>query len=86
MNTEIKDLNQLNEVLTQWLSTDDLPDNQTVEVPLYVIKEFMHQVQDNMYLSMLKNKKAEIEKQIRRMEKWNYKKAEIKKQIRRMEK
>ena len=69
MNTEIKDLNQLNEVLTQWLSTDDLPDNQTVEVPLYAIKEFMHQVQDNMYLSMLKNKKAEIEKQIRRMEK-----------------
>ncbi len=65
---KINNVKQLNDILSEWILKDTIPEEQIVEVPLYVIKQFMHKVQDDMYLSLLKDKKVEIEKQIRRLE------------------
>ena len=65
---KINNVKELNDILSEWILKDTIPEEQIVEVPLYVIKQFMHKVQDDMYLSLLKDKKVEIEKQIRRLE------------------
>lgn len=65
---KINNVKQLNDILSEWILKDTIPDEQIVEVPLYVIKQFMQKVQEDMYLSLLKDKKVEIEKQIRRLE------------------
>ena len=65
---KINNMKELNDILSEWILKDTIPEEQIVEVPLYVIKEFMHKVQEDMYLSLLKDKKVEIEKQIRRLE------------------
>ena len=65
---KINNVKELDNVLSEWILKDTLPEEQTIEVPLYVIKQFMHKVQDDTYLNMLKDKKSEIEKQIRRLE------------------
>lgn len=68
---KINNVKELNDILSEWILKDTIPEEQTVEVSLYVIKEFMRQVQDDMYLSILKDKKSNIEKQIRRLENEN---------------
>ena len=65
---KINNMKELNDILSEWILKDTIPEEQIVEVPLYVIKEFMHKVQEDMCLSLLKDKKVEIEKQIRRLE------------------
>ena len=65
---KINNVKELNDILSEWILKDTIPEEQIVEVPLYIIKQFMHKVQDDMYLSMLKDRKVEIEKQIRRLE------------------
>lgn len=68
---KINNVKELDNVLSEWILKDTLSEEQTIEIPLYVIKQFMHKVQDDMYLSLLKNKKSKIEKQIRRLENEN---------------
>lgn len=68
---KINNVKELNDILSEWILKDTIPEEQTVEVSLYVIKEFMRQVQDDMYLNILKDKKSNIEKQIRRLENEN---------------
>lgn len=65
---KINNVKELNDILSEWILKDTIPEEQIVEVPLYVIKQFMQKVQEDMYLSLLKDKKVEIEKQIRRLE------------------
>lgn len=62
---KIKSLEELDTVLSEWVLRDNLPEDQTIEVPLYLIKDFRIKCYEEQYLATLKQIKAEIEHRIK---------------------
>ena len=67
---EVNSVEQLELQLGNWLNPlNDDEEGPIIQIPLYLIQRLIWKNNDSFYLELLKNKKAEIEKQIRRMEK-----------------
>ena len=67
---EVNSVEQLELQLGNWLNplNDDV-EGPTIQIPLYLIQRLIWKNNDSFYLELLKNKKAEIEKQIKNLEK-----------------
>ena len=59
---KIQSLEELDTVLSEWVLRDNLPEDQTIELPLYLVKDFRLKC---YYLDTLKQIKAEIEHRIK---------------------
>lgn len=67
---EVNSVEQLELQLGNWLnSLNDDDEGPTIQIPLYLIQRLLWKNNDSFYLELLKNKKAEIEKQIKNLEK-----------------
>lgn len=67
---EVNSVEQLELQLGNWLnSLNDDEEGPTIQIPLYLIQRLIWKNNDSFYLELLKNKKAEIEKQIKNLEK-----------------
>ena len=67
---EVNSVEQLELQLGNWLNLlNDDEEGPTIQIPLYLIQRLIWKNNDSFYLELLKNKKAEIEKQIKNLEK-----------------
>ena len=67
---EVNSIEQLELQLDNWLNPlNDDEEGPTIQIPLYLIQRLIWKNNDSFYLELLKNKKAEIEKQIKNLEK-----------------
>lgn len=67
---EVNSVEQLELQLGNWLNPlSDDEEGPTIQIPLYLIQRLIWKNNDSFYLELLKNKKAEIEKQIKNLEK-----------------
>ena len=67
---EVNSVEQLELQLRNWLNPlNDDEEGPTIQIPLYLIQQLIWKNNDSFYLELLKNKKAEIEKQIKNLEK-----------------
>ena len=67
---EVNSLEQLELQLGNWLNPlNDDEEGPIIQIPLYLIQRLIWKNNDSFYLELLKNKKAEIEKQIKNLEK-----------------
>ena len=67
---EVNSVEQLELQLGNWLNPlNDDKEGPTIQIPLYLIQRLIWKNNDSFYLELLKNKKAEIEKQIKNLEK-----------------
>lgn len=67
---EVNSVEQLELQLRNWLNPlNDDEEGPTIQIPLYLIQRLIWKNNDSFYLELLKNKKAEIEKQIKNLEK-----------------
>ena len=67
---EVNSVEQLELQLGNWLNPlNDDEEGPTIQIPLYLIQRLIWKNNDSFYLELLKNKKAEIEKQINNLEK-----------------
>ena len=67
---EVNSVEQLELELGNWLNPlNDDEEGSTIQIPLYLIQRLIWKNNDSFYLELLKNKKAEIEKQIKNLEK-----------------
>ena len=67
---EVNSVEQLELQLGNWLNPlNDDEEGPTIQIPLYLIQQLIWKNNDSFYLELLKNKKAEIEKQINNLEK-----------------
>lgn len=67
---EVNSVEQLELQLGNWLNPlNDDEEGPIIQIPLYLIQRLIWKNNDSFYLELLKNKKAEIEKQIKNLEK-----------------
>ena len=67
---EVNSVEQLELQLGNWLNPlHDDEEGPIIQIPLYLIQRLIWKNNDSFYLELLKNKKAEIEKQIKNLEK-----------------
>ena len=66
---EVNSVEQLELELGNWLNPLNDEEGPTIQIPLYLIQRLIWKNNDSFYLELLKNKKAEIEKQIKNLEK-----------------
>lgn len=67
---EVNSVEQLELQLGNWLNPlNDDEEGPTIQISLYLIQRLIWKNNDSFYLELLKNKKAEIEKQIKNLEK-----------------
>ena len=67
---KVNSVEQLELQLGNWLNPlNDDEEGPTIQIPLYLIQRLIWKNNDSFYLELLKNKKAEIEKQIKNLEK-----------------
>lgn len=67
---KVNSVEQLELQLGNWLNPlNDDEEGPIIQIPLYLIQRLIWKNNDSFYLELLKNKKAEIEKQIKNLEK-----------------
>ena len=67
---EVNSVEQLELQLGNWLNPlNDDEERPTIQIPLYLIQRLIWKNNDSFYLELLKNKREEIEKQIKNLEK-----------------
>ena len=67
---EVNSVEQLELQLGNWLNPlNDDEEGPIIQIPLYLIQRLIWKNNDSFYLELLKNKKTEIEKQIKNLEK-----------------
>ena len=67
---DVNSVEQLELQLGNWLNPlNDHEEGPIIQIPLYLIQQLIWKNNDSFYLELLKNKKAEIEKQIKNLEK-----------------
>lgn len=62
---KINNVKELDNVLSEWILKDNLSEEQTIEIPLYVIKQFQAKCYTEQHSDTLKQIKAEIEHRIK---------------------
>ena len=67
---EVNSVEQLELQLGNWLNPlNDDEEGPIIQIPLYLIQRLIWKNNDSFYLELLKNKKAELDKQIKNLEK-----------------
>lgn len=67
---EVNSVEQLELQLGNWLnSLNDDDEGPTIQIPLYLIQQLLWKNNDSFYLELLKNKREELDKQIKNLEK-----------------
>ena len=67
---EVNSVEQLELQLGNWLNPlNDDEEGPIIQIPLYLIQRLIWKNNDSFYLELLKNKREEIEKQIKNLEK-----------------
>ena len=67
---EVNSVEQLELQLSNWLnSLNDDDEGPTIQIPLYLIQRLLWKNNDSFYLELLKNKREELDKQIKNLEK-----------------
>ena len=65
---EVNSVEQLELQLGNWLNPlNDDEEGPIIQIPLYLIQRLIWKNNDSFYLELLKNKKTEIEKQIKKL-------------------
>lgn len=68
----IDSLEQLELHLSNWLNPlNEDEEGPTIQVPLYIIQHLIWKNNDSFYLELLKNKREELDKQIKNLENKN---------------
>lgn len=66
---EVNSVEQLELQLGNWLnSLNDDEEGPTIQIPLYLIQKLLWKNNDYFYLELLKNKREELDKQIKNLE------------------
>ena len=66
---EVNSVEQLELQLSNWLnSLNDDEEGPTIQIPLYLIQKLLWKNNDYFYLELLKNKREELDKQIKNLE------------------
>lgn len=69
---KIDSLEQLDLQLNNWLNPlNNDEEGPTIQVPLYIIQHLIWKKNDSFYLELLKNKREELDKQIKNLENKN---------------
>lgn len=67
---EVNSVEQLELQLGNWLnSLNDDDEGPTIQIPLYLIQRLLWKNNNSFYLDLLKNKREELDKQIKNLEK-----------------
>ena len=67
---EVNSVEQLELQLGNWLnSLNDDEEGPTIQIPLYLIQRLLWKNNNSFYLELLKNKREELDKQIKNLEK-----------------
>lgn len=67
---EVNSVEQLELQLGNWLnSLNDDEEGPTIQIPLYLIQRLLWKNNDSFYVQLLKNKREELDKQIKNLEK-----------------
>ena len=67
---EVNSVEQLELQLGNWLNPlNDDEEGRTIQIPLYLIQQLIWKNNDSFYLELLKNKREELDKQIKNLEK-----------------
>ena len=67
---EVNSVEQLELQLGNWLNPlNDDEEGPIIQIPLYLIQRLIWKNNDSFYLELLKNKKEELDKQIKNLEK-----------------
>lgn len=66
---EVNSVEQLELQLGNWLnSLNDDDEGPTIQIPLYLIQRLLWKNNNSFYLDLLKNKREELDKQIKNLE------------------
>lgn len=66
---EVNSVEQLELQLGNWLnSLNDDDEGPTIQIPLYLIQRLLWKNNNSFYLELLKNKREELDKQIKNLE------------------
>lgn len=66
---EVNSVEQLELQLGNWLnSLNDDEEGPTIQIPLYLIQRLLWKNNNSFYLELLKNKREELDKQIKNLE------------------
>ena len=67
---EVNSVEQLELQLRNWLnSLNDDDEGPTIQIPLYLIQRLLWKNNNSFYVELLKNKREELDKQIKNLEK-----------------